>query len=125
VADDPGVMGNLPRSRPGRRSEKRSTGASGRGRKPAGAGSTPARTAAAPSSSGEGGAPARPAPAPRSARKPSTGRGSTTAARAERAAARAGAGGPDPVGDALKVAGKLAGAGLGIAAEVLRRLPRP
>lgn len=49
VADDPGVMGNLPRSRPGRRSEKRATGAGGRGAKAGGAkASGSARSKAAP-----------------------------------------------------------------------------
>ena len=124
VADDPGVMGNLPRSRPGRRSDKRSSGASGGARKAAGSGSTRSRSSASAASRAGDGASAKAAAEP-SVRKASAGRGSTTAARAERGPARPAAGGPDPVGDALKVAGKVAGAGLGIAVEVLRRLPKP
>ena len=77
-ADEGGILGNLPRSRPGTRSEKR-------------AGETP-RAAAGP------------------ARAPEHDEG-------------------DPVGDAVRGALRLAGAGLrvadGVTREVLRRMPRP
>jgi hypothetical protein len=98
--DDRGVMGNLPRSRPGTRSAKRKTagGASAKGdtqRKSAASArkATPPRRTAAPRA-------ARPRPAPAAQR-------------------------PDPVADVVRVAVKVAGAGLEVAAGVLRRLPRP
>jgi hypothetical protein len=81
------VLGNLPRTRPGRRSEKRE---------------------------------------PRA--KPASGRQSPVAGRQGRgpAAVRDDA---DPVGDAVRLAARTAGAGLrvanGITRELLRRLPRP
>jgi hypothetical protein len=107
VTDDPGVMGNLPRSRPGRRSEKRTGG----GKSSTGPAKSAAPRAGAKSAKRASGSPARPAAA------------RTAPARDSRqdAAKR----GPDPVGDAVRVAAKVAGAGLGLAANVLKRLPRP
>jgi len=91
-AEEPGLLGNLPKSRPGTRSAKR--------------GSTKAEPGARRGASGvsEANAP----DAPRPAGTPPQG---------------------DPVGDALKGAAKVAGAGLrvadGVTRGVLRRLPRP
>src|SRR5262245_27991726 len=140
--DDGGVLGNLPRSRPGRRSEKRA------GAKQGGAAAKPATTskrAAAPGAAGAErpaasaeraarSAERRDAPAARQApgseaRAPRR----AAAAREERAAAgrdeAAGRAGSDPVGDAIRTATKVAGTGVrvaaGVAHEVLRRLPRP
>jgi len=80
--DDGGVLGRLPRSRPGTRSDKRVAGTA---------------------------KPAPPPPRPR---------------RAPSAPSR-----PDPLGDAVRVATKAAGAGVRVAGtvagELLRKLPRP
>jgi hypothetical protein len=114
MADDGGVLGNLPRSRPGHRSEKRTgktaaqAGAAGRPEKPAAKASTPAGGA-------KTGAPKSPQRA--ATRPPRAGDG--------RSASRAG----DPVGNAIRTAAGVAATGArvagGVAHEVLRRLPRP
>jgi hypothetical protein len=99
-------MGNLPRSRPGRRSEKRS-GA----KKP-----TPkAKTQRGGSASAATGRKAGSAKSTGSASPESAGR----------KAAPSTSRGPDPVGDAMRIAAKVAGAGVGVAAGILKRLPRP
>jgi hypothetical protein len=112
MSDDKSVLGNLPRSRPGRRSEKR-------GGRPADAAeraadrsegrSAPSAmppSAAARSKAGPAQRQAKPAPPPPPA--PAAG---------------------DPIGEAARATAKLVGAGVrvgtGIAQEVLRRLPRP
>ena len=102
MPDDPSVLGNLPRSRPGRRSTKRDAAKAG-GAKP-----KPKRAASA---------------------KP---RGQAGSARAQaRSAAkqppptRQPAGPSDPVTGAIRLAGQVAGAGFKVAGEVLKRLPRP
>jgi hypothetical protein len=111
MSDDGGVMGNLPRSRPGRRSEKRQPAAGG-----GAARRKPAAKAAAPGATRKGSGAARAAPG--SARERPAGRGDQ---RPRRPASRQ----PDPVGDVVRAGAKIAGAGLGVAAGVLRRLPRP
>ena len=102
-AEDPGVLGNLPRTRPGRRSDKRAAG------RPAEAAGTAARKAEA----GGGAAARTPRPKrPAAQRKPPPEQ------------QRGG-----PIEDVLHTAGRVAGAGArvaeGLAREVLRRLPRP
>jgi hypothetical protein len=99
MTDDGGVLGNLPRSRPGQRSDKR-TG----------------RTAAkAPS---EPGAAKPPKSAPREAPPASESRDAPPASHAG-----------DPVGEAIRTVTGVAATGArvagGVAREVLRRLPRP
>jgi hypothetical protein len=130
VSEDPGVMGNLPRSRPGRRSEKRETA----GRKaPAAKGTTARKASGGATRKGRAGASTRASRdtagrTPSSSRRarPAASRGAATAdARAARGDGSTTRSGGDPLTDAVRVAGKLAGAGLGIAAGVLRRLPRP
>jgi hypothetical protein len=106
VTDDPGVMGNLPRSRPGRRSEKRSTAS-----KPPAKGGAKGRASGSAGSTAKKGASGSP---PRGA-----------ASQAPRAGGGQTARGPDPVGDAVRIAAKVAGTGLGIATGILKRLPRP
>ena len=123
MAEDPprtpdgGVLGNLPHSRPGRRSEKR-----GAGRPAAAAGAAAEKAEAADSAA---------AKTPGRARRP--------AAQARGGAPEANAGAarrtpPEPrsrgpVEDAVQLAGRIAGTGVrvagGITKEVLRRLPRP
>jgi hypothetical protein len=94
------VLGNLPRSRPGRRSDKRPGAAAER---------------AAEDAERRGSAAARETPA-----------GTDPPPPAEPSAETAGS---DPVGGALRFAGRAAEAGLqvagGISREILRRLPRP
>jgi hypothetical protein len=107
---EPSVLGNLPHSRPGRRSEKRDAG------RPAAAAGAAARKAET-----TGAAAARASGARRRARaaepKPAG------AVREEPPAARG------PVGAAVHLATKVAGTGVrvtwAVAREVLRRLPRP
>jgi hypothetical protein len=106
-AEDAGVLGNLPRTRPGRRSDKRAAG------RPAEAAGTAARKAEA----GKGAAARTPRPKrPAAQRKP--------APEAPPEQQRGG-----PIEDVLHTAGRVAGAGArvaeGLAREVLRRLPRP
>jgi hypothetical protein len=107
MTDDGGVLGNLPRSRPGRRSAKREAapGAS------KAAASAPRSKAAAS--------------APRSA----PGAPGSAARSASPASASAPVREADPVGGALRTVGGLAATGArvanGVAREVLRRLPRP
>jgi hypothetical protein len=122
VSDDKGVLGNLPRSRPGRRSDKRAAGAG----RPAEAAERAAeraegrsaRAARPPRSTAKrpaAGAPPkqRPAAAPRTGRRPAQ-------------PPPAGESG-DPLGAAARTAAKAVGTGVrlgaGIAQEVLRRLP--
>jgi hypothetical protein len=113
MADDPkavdegGVLGNLPRTRPGHRSDKRAAG------RPAEAAGAAARKAEA----GGGAAARTPRPKPTGARR-------RPAPAQPRQSAEGG-----PIEDAVHTAGKLAGAGAriaeGLARKVLRRLPRP
>jgi hypothetical protein len=99
--DDGGVLGNLPRSRPGRRSQKRDSTARA-------AESAERRSAKA----------AR--PAAQTTARPATGRVAKPPPPAE---------GGDPVGEAVRLAAGIAQTGLqvasGLTREVLRRLPRP
>jgi hypothetical protein len=114
MTDDGGVLGNLPRSRPGQRSEKRT------GRTAAKAAAQAERTeseAAAPTkttarkSAPTGGAARRAAPASQTRDAPPPSHGG------------------DPVGDAIRTVTGVAATGArvagGVAREVLRRLPRP
>jgi hypothetical protein len=117
--DQPGVLGNLPRSRPGQRSEKRG-------------GARPAATAAAakrkPASASKRKATRKPAS---SARKPAARKPPTAAHPRERAAAQPrerrapqpAASSPDPLTFALRTAGKVAEVGLKTAGGILRRIP--
>jgi len=102
--DEGGVLGNLPRSRPGTRSEKRDTERTAKATSRA-AETAESRSANAARPSGQ--ASGRPEPPP----------------------PRPAEGGPDPVGDAVRLAAGIAGTGLrvanGLTREVLRRLPRP
>jgi len=108
MSDDPGLLGNLPRSRPGTRSDKRASGAAA---KPAGANPKPS-TAKAPT--------AKPKPRPKAKPRPKV------ANPKPRPAPESQTG--DPVSEVLKAAGRLAGAGArtanGVTREILRRLPR-
>ncbi|HEY1274500.1 MAG TPA: hypothetical protein VGF25_06305 [Thermoleophilaceae bacterium] len=127
MEDDGGVLGNLPRSRPGRRSEKR-------------AGGDAAKAPAKPKPAAGGDASKAPAGAKRPAA--SAEKAARAAERSDRPSARQAprseprrkeaapsAGGSDPVGDVIRTATKVAGTGVrvaaGVAQEVLRRIPRP
>ena len=106
TAGDGGVLGNLPHSRPGRRSEKRDAG------RPGAAAGAAARKAEATD-----------AAAARPARKPAR------VVRGEPSAGAPARGTGGPIGDAVHTATKVAGTGVrvagAVAQEVLRRLPRP
>ncbi len=125
MTDDPDdVLGNLPRSRPGRRSEKRA----------AGAGATGARGPTRSSRPGKRAAADRPAAsavraAERAEQESSRAAAEPPGARAERESPpRAGVdqAGGDLLGGAVKAAAGLAGAGLrvasGLTREVVRRI---
>jgi hypothetical protein len=105
MADDGGVLENLPRSRPGRRSEKRASADAGTAAKRSGAG------AKRSSSTSKG-----------SARRP---RRRAQTALPQPPARRS----ADPVGDVIRGAAKAAETGVrvagAVAQEVLRRVPRP
>jgi hypothetical protein len=102
--DEGGVLGNLPRSRPGTRSQRRDSPR---------AAQTTAR--AAETSERRSAKAAR--PTPQASKRP------------EQPPPRPADGGPDPVGDAVRLAAGIAGTGLrvanGLTREVIRRLPRP
>jgi hypothetical protein len=110
MADDGGVLGNLPRSRPGQRSEKRT-------------GRTAA--AAAPKGRAQPGKPAGAQPSAGGARQQAAGTRASAGAPPKQPASHAG----DRVGDALRTVTGVAATGArvagGVAREVLRRLPRP
>jgi hypothetical protein len=113
-------MGNLPRSRPGRRSDKRAAGGpKGGARK--GAGKPRTKPAAAKAT-------AKPRAKPATARKrttaPASGgkRAPRTAVRDERTEAPIG---QDPITAALRVGVAVGDAGLKAVAKLVGRLPRP
>ena len=110
---DPGILGNLPRSRPGTRSDKRSGGQKPvtpavASKNPSGAQKSRPKAAAKAAAQ-----PARPAPAPRTPAP-------------EPARPQAGPQGIDPVGDVIRAGEAIARSGLrvgsAIAGEALRRL---
>jgi len=96
--DQPGVLGNLPRSRPGQRSQKRVTAAKPAAAKKPTARARPAARRKAPT-----------ARKPVAARKP--------------APQPAASPSPDPLTFALRTAGKVAEVGLKTAGGILRRFP--
>ena len=108
--DDSGILGNLPRSRPGTRSDKR-----GGGQKPV----TPAATSTNPSGAQKSRPKATAMPAAKPTPKPST-------PTPEPPQPQAGPQGIDPVGDVIRAGEALARSGLrvgsAIAGEALRRL---
>jgi hypothetical protein len=113
------VLGNLPHSRPGRRSEKR-----GAGRPAAAAGAAAEKAEAVDSAAAK-------TPRPKRAARPRK----PTAARPKRTHQAPPAAPPPeprsrgPVGGAVQLAGRIAGTGVrvagGVTKELLRRLPRP
>jgi hypothetical protein len=127
--DDPGVMGNLPRSRPGRRSSKRGGtgggGTSGDGAaKPKAAKSTAAKktTASRPAKRrSTSGAKAGSAPRPRARAQQRT-KPPAASQSPPQADVR---GSTDPVTGAVMLAGKVVEGGLKVAGGILKRLPRP
>lgn len=152
--DDSGVMGNLPRSRPGTRSSKRGV-SGGSAPRPAtevtaqSGTSTPGSTSSASAQEAGGGksAAGRPVKKP-AARRPAAGKTtaagsrSTSPSSASRARTRApqespGAsdgpvrreeatqGSTDPVTGAVILAGKVVETGLKVAGGIVKRLPRP
>jgi hypothetical protein len=151
-SDEPGVLGNLPRSRPGRRSDKR--GSSGDANRSGGSGS--ASGSGSRQSGGRSGRTSSSARAAASAQKAKRSDGGTRPSAARQSStARAGSGGSggassrsssggsassradqrprpasqqgggDPISDAVQLAGKVAAVPVKIAVGVLKRLPRP
>jgi hypothetical protein len=115
--DDGGVLGNLPRSRPGPRSEKRAGRTAAEAAAPSESQAAgPAKTTAGQPAAGGGAA--KPKRAPREAAPPSQTRDAPPPSH-----------GGDPVGDAIRTVTGVAATGArvagGVAREVLRRLPRP
>lgn len=106
--DDPGVLGNLPRSRPGTRSTKRASGG-GAAKKPA----TARKRATA------AGTPATKSPKPRKPARPASGQARRTTPPPRAASPQA----ADPVTQAVRLAGKVAETGVKTAVGILRRLP--
>ena len=105
MVDDDGVLGNLPRSRPGQRSAKRATAAPAAAARRAERSGAPAAKPAAHTT--------RPPKAQAPPPPPPEERPETT----------------DPIRGALRAGAKVAGTGVrilaGVAGYVLRRLPRP
>jgi hypothetical protein len=116
MAEDPSVLGNLPRSRPGRRSEKRD------GAKKAAATARPAAAKASRSSASKPRAGAAPRGA-KAQRATAASKPRPRAAGASRPAPQSRPASADPVTGAIRLAGQVAGAGLKVAGEVLKRLP--
>jgi hypothetical protein len=141
-SDEPGVLGNLPRSRPGHRSDKRGGGARGaptgtsgsaggaasrakasgsssRAKATRGAAAKRKSTArgarAAKASDSAAARRARPAPKPETPRRPEPGAPRSPEPAAHRST--------DPLTGAVRLAGKVAEAGLRTAGDLLRRLP--
>jgi hypothetical protein len=115
MADDGGVLGNLPNERPGRRSAKREKGAAS-----AGSGGRPAKTAGKAATKAET-AGKRAAAPPRTKPKAAAPPPPPPPEAAERS--------PDLVSTAVRTAAGVAGAGLrvttAVGRELWRRLPRP
>jgi hypothetical protein len=107
--DEPGVLGNLPRSRPGQRSAKRGGASTAKKAAPKSQRATRAQRKPAAtrrkSTSSRSTPPPRPRPQPPRAAPPRQG--------------------GDPIGQAVQLAGKVATVGLRTAAGIVKRLPRP
>jgi hypothetical protein len=149
MTDDPGVMGNLPRSRPGRRSSKRGGTTGADAPKPATEVTASSASAKAKPASGKSAA-GRPTAKKTTAAKPAAAKrtktaGSTSPSARGRASASAGQrkpspprgdqgpprreeathGSTDPVTGAVLLAGKVVEGGLKVAGGIIKRLPRP
>ena len=132
MTDDPGVMGNLPRSRPGRRSSKRDTT---RGRAKATEQTTEVTAASAQSKPSAGksaaGRPKKSTPKRTAAKRTTTAKGSAPSRARARASDQpprqetATHGSTDPVTGAVIFAGKVVEGGLKVAGGIIKRLPRP
>jgi hypothetical protein len=116
--EEPGLLGNLPRSRPGTRSDKR---AGSTGAKPKAKRSQAAKPAAKSTRAAK---PRKPAP---TKPKPAAREPAPTAAKAPPAepASPPASGGSNPLESAVKVAGAGLRVAEGVTREVLKRLPRP
>jgi hypothetical protein len=134
MSDDKGVLGNLPRSRPGRRSDKRAGDAPDTVAPAAGRLADAAEKAATRSEQTDAAVPKPPRPAaakPRAAKRarPKAAAPPKSKPVPDPSAPAPEATGGDPVTEAARAAAKAVGAGVkigtGLAQEVLRRLPRP
>jgi hypothetical protein len=130
-SDEQGVLGNLPRSRPGRRSARRGGDSETAAKTAAGAKATPSAAkasavkaspstrakAARAKTKAKAKAPARAAPKPKQARP------KQAPTPVPPPAAPESHGGTDPLTGAVRLAGKVAEVGLKTAGSLLKRLP--
>jgi hypothetical protein len=130
--DDPGVMGNLPRSRPGRRSSKREGASKTDAAKPAGAAKPAAAKSTAKKTTARRPAKRTSTSGAKSTRpKSPTASASRTRTRAQQKTAPPQSppqevrGSTDPVTGAVMLAGKVVESGLKVAGGIIKRLPRP
>lgn len=118
------MLGNLPRSRPGRRSDKRAAG--GAARKPADAKGVPPKRSSAAASRAKRSAGGARKPA---AARPSTGTPSRSSAASRSRSSQPAeqrprsSGGGDPITQTIRIAGKVAEAGVKTVAGIVKRLP--
>ena len=130
VTDDPGVMGNLPRSRPGRRSEKRAAEVKPPKRAAAKKTSARAGSKASTRASSKPRAAAKARPAQKKAQAPrqraqaprQRAQAPPTAVTEERVEERQG---QDPITAALRAGMAVGDAGVKVLAKIVQRLPRP
>jgi hypothetical protein len=138
MTDEDGVLENLPRSRPGQRSDKRSatpneaakpdlSASAPKRAKPAAAKAKPATKHA--KSAAKQAKPAAQEPKPASRPKPRTAPAQPAAEKPPPVGQEAQSGGSNPVGEVVRTVSSLAGGGAraarDVARGVLRRLPRP
>jgi hypothetical protein len=141
-SDEPGVLGNLPRSRPGHRSDKRGGASRGGASAPAKTASASATAKASPSTRAKAARAktARAKAGEKTARSGSTARKAAGTAKPPPRPKPPGhsvppplrgpegpppAGSTDPLLGAVRLAGKVAEVGLKTAGGLLKRLPRP
>ena len=124
MTDEPSILGNLPRSRPGRRSERRERAGEAGGRRTSGGASAAASPSTTSARKAEGGSRGRSGAGPPAGEAVREGRTAAGAPRARESAAP-----DDLIGGATRAAGQAATAGAKIASRLasgaLRRLPRP
>jgi hypothetical protein len=121
--DDPGVLGNLPRSRPGRRSDKRASGGAGARKQPA-AGGTAKRGGTQARATATSQRAKRSSGTKSAARKttPKTTAPKTSTPPRRPTQPRDTGGGGDPLSQAVRLGGKVAETGVKTAVGILKRL---
>jgi hypothetical protein len=129
MPDDGGVLGNLPRSRPGQRSEKRARAKAADGAAGGTAKTTAKAATRAERSGSKAATPPREATRPRSSARPKAAAGARRAAGAAAGEDRTKPSSGDPLDGAIRGVVGIAATGArvasGVARELLRRVPRP